>query len=258
MAEIKSHTPGAFCWVELATSDPKGAKDFYSSLFGWSIADQDMGPDGVYTIFRLKGRDVSAGYKLDPKRMPGVPPHWMTYIATANADATARLGSELGGGVTMPPFDVMDLGRMAVLTDPQGGIFSVWQAKGHPGIGIHNEPGALCWGQLNTSDTGKAAAFYRGLFGWDAKTGSDGEMTYTEWLLGGTPIGGMMTLPKEVQAPPHWLPYFAVADCDASAERAATLGATTCVPPTDIPGTGRFAVFLDPQGATFAIYRGQA
>jgi len=255
MAEVDSHVPGAFCWLELGTSDQKGAKEFYSKLFGWTMHDQDMGPDGTYTIFRLKGRDVAAGYQLDPKKMPGVPPHWMTYVATADADATARRSGELGGKVTMPPFDVGPLGRMAVLTDPQGGIFSVWQAKGHGGIGIHNEPGSFCWGQLNTSDPAKAETFYRGLFGWGAKTGSDGGMTYTEWLLGGAPIGGMMAMPKEAQAPPHWLPYFAVADCDASAARAASLGATTCVPPTDIPGTGRFAVFTDPQGAAFAIYR---
>jgi predicted enzyme related to lactoylglutathione lyase len=80
-------------------------------------------------------------------------------------------------------------------------------------------------------------------------------MTYTEWELGGRPIGGMMAMPKETGGPPHWLPYFAVADCDATAKQAATLGARTYVPPSDIPGTGRFAVFADPQGAAFAIYR---
>ena len=197
MAEVTSHPPGAFCWVELGTSDANAAKDFYTKLFGWSFTDNDMGPGGVYTIFKLKGRDVAAGYKLDPVQMPGVPPHWMLYVATADADASARRASEQGGSVKAPPFDVMDFGRMAVLSDPQGGAFCVWQAKANTGIGIHNEPGAFCWGQLNTTDTAKAEAFYKGLFGWAAKTGSDGGMTYTEWLLGGTPIGGMMEKPKE-------------------------------------------------------------
>ncbi|MGZ5427427.1 MAG: VOC family protein, partial [Thermoanaerobaculia bacterium] len=151
--------------------------------------------------------------------------------------------------------DVMELGRTAALADPAGATLSVWQAKTHRGLGIHNEPGAFCWGQLNTSDTVKAEAFYTALFGWAAKTGSDGGMTYTEWLFGGAPIGGMMALPEGAEAPPHWLAYFAAADCDATAARAASLGAKTYVPPTDIPGTGRFAVFADPQGATFAIYR---
>jgi predicted enzyme related to lactoylglutathione lyase len=255
MAEVTSHPPGAFCWVELGTSDANAAKDFYTKLFGWTFTDNDMGPGGVYTIFQLKGRDVAAGYKLDPVQMPGVPPHWMLYVATDDADATARRAGEKGGSVKMPPFDVMDFGRMAVLSDPQGGTFSVWQAKTNKGIGIHDEPGAFCWGQLNTTDTAKAEAFYTALFGWKAHTGSDGGAAYTEWLLGGTPIGGMMAKPKEDPAPPHWLPYFAVADCDATAAKAASLGARTYVPPTDIPGVGRFAVFADPQGAVFASYK---
>ncbi len=255
MAEVTSHAPGAFTWIELGTTDQNGAKEFYGRLFGWTFEDQQMGPDMVYTTFRLKGRNVAAAYTLDPKQHPGVPPHWMLYAATADADATARRVGELGGKVMAAPFDVMDFGRMAVLTDPTGAALSVWQARTHHGIGIHNEPGAFCWGQLNTSDTAKAEAFYTALFGWAAKSGSDGGMTYTEWLLGGKPIGGMMALPKDVQAPPHWLAYFAVEDCVATAALAASLGAKTCVPPTDIPGMGHFAVFADPQGATFAIYR---
>ncbi len=255
MAEITSHPPGAFCWIELATSDQKAAKDFYTKLFGWSVKDTEV-PGMTYTIFELKGRDVAACYTLDPAKMPGVPPHWMLYVATADAGTSEKRAAELGGKVMAPAFDVMDFGRMAVLADPQGAGFCVWQAKSNKGIGIHNEPGAFCWGQLNTTDTAKAETFYRSLFGWDAKTGSDGGMTYTEWILGGTPFGGMMTLPPGAQAPPHWLAYFAVADCDATAAKAASLGAKTYVPPSDIPGMGRFAVFGDPQGAAFAVYKG--
>lgn len=139
MAEVTSHPPGAFCWIELGTSDQKAAKDFYTRLFGWSFTDNDMGPM-TYTTFTLKGRDVAACYALDAAKMPGVPPHWMLYVATTDADASARRTAELGGKAMAPAFDVMDLGRMAVLTDPQGGSFSVWQAKSNKGIGIHNEP----------------------------------------------------------------------------------------------------------------------
>jgi hypothetical protein len=255
MAEVTSHAPGAFCWIELGTTDQNAAKEFYGRLFGWSFTDNEMFPGMTYTIFRLKGRDAAACYTLDPAKMAGVPPHWMLYVATADADASARRAGELGGRVTAPPFDVMDTGRMGILADPQGGNFCVWQAKSNTGIGIHHEPGAFSWGQLNTNDTAKAEAFYTALFGWAAKTGSDDTMTYTEWLHGGRPIGGMMALPPDAQAPPHWLAYFAVADCDATAALAVSLGARTYVPPTEIPGAGRFAVFADPQGATFAIYR---
>lgn len=255
MTEVTSHAPGAFCWIELGTTDQNAAKEFYGKLFGWSFTDMSMGPEGVYTTFKLKGRDVAAGYTIDPKQMPGVPPHWMIYIATADADATAKRSAQLGGTVMKAAFDVGDHGRMAVLKDPTGATYCVWQAKKGPGILIHNEPGAFCWGQLNTTDTAKAEAFYKALFGWTAKTGSGDGMTYTEFTLGGPPIGGMMAMPPGAAGPSHWLAYFAVDDCDAMAAKAAALGARTYVPPTDIPGTGRFAVFADPQGATFAIYK---
>jgi uncharacterized protein len=255
MAEVTRHEPGAFCWIELGTTDQAAAKAFYGSLFGWSFTDNDMGPGMTYTIFKLKERDAAACYTLDRVKMPGVPPHWMLYVAAANADAAAKGAASLGGKVALPPFEVGEFGRMAVLADPQGASFCVWEAKANTGIGIHNEPGAFCWGQLNTTDAAKAEAFYTGLFPWKAKTGTGGGMTYTEWELGGRPIGGMMTMPKEAGGPPHWLPYFAVADCDATSRKAASLGARTYVPPSDIPGTGRFAVLADPQGAAFAIYR---
>ncbi|HQQ75907.1 MAG TPA: VOC family protein [Thermoanaerobaculia bacterium] len=255
MAEVTSHAPGAFCWIELGTTDQKAAKDFYTKLFGWSFTDNDMGPGMTYTIFHLNGRDAAACYTLEAAKMPGVPPHWMLYVATADADASARRAGELGGKVNAPAFDVMDFGRMAVLADPTGGNFCVWQAKANRGIGVQDEPGAFCWGQLNTNETAKAEAFYTALFGWRAKTGTGGGMTYTEWVLGGKPIGGMMAPPDGARVPAHWLPYFAVADCDAAAARAVSLGARTYVPPASIEGTGRFAVLADPQGAVFAIYR---
>lgn len=255
MAEVKSHAPGAFCWIELGTTDQAAAKDFYSKLFGWTFRDDEMGPGMTYTTFLLNGNAAAACYRLDPAKMAGVPPHWMPYFATADAAATARRAEQLGGSVKMPAFEVGNYGAMAVLADPQGGTFSVWQAKENTGLGVVNEPGAFCWGQLDTTDTAGAEAFYRALFGWGAKTGSDGGAAYTEWLLGETPIGGMMAKPRESPGPPHWLAYFAVADCDATAAKAASLGAKTYVPPSDIPGVGRFAVFADPQGAAFAIYK---
>jgi hypothetical protein len=255
MAEVSSHAPGAFCWIELGTTNQNAAKEFYGKLFGWSFADSEMGPGMTYTIFKLKGRDAAACYTLDAAKMPGVPPHWMIYVASADAGASAKRAAELGGRVTAPAFEVGTFGKMAVLADPAGGNFCVWEAKENPGIGIHNEPGAFCWGQLNTNETAKSEAFYAALFGWTAKTGSGGGMTYTEWMLGGTPIGGMMAPPDGARVPSHWLPYFAVADCDKAAALAASLGARTYVPPTSIEGTGRFAVLADPQGAAFAIYR---
>lgn len=256
MAIVTSHLPGAFCWIELGTTDQAAAKTFYGELFGWGFEDMPMGPNSYYSIFKLKGQDVAAGYTIDPERMPGVPPHWMVYIAVADADEAVRYAAELGAEVVMSAIDVFDKGRMAVLKDPTGGVHNVWQAKANTGIGIYSEPGAFCWGQLNTTDIAKAQTYYTKLFGWGAMTSGSGADAYTELIQAGVPIGGMMTLPPGVPSPSHWLAYFAVEDCDASAAKAVSLGATQCVPPTDIPGTGRFAVFSDPQGAFFAIYRG--
>ena len=255
MSIVTSHEPGAFCWVELATNDQNAAKQFYSQLFGWTINDQDMGPQGVYTIFQLKGHDSAAAYTLHPEQQAGVPPHWMIYISTEDAEATVKHSAELGGEVVVPAFDVYDLGRMAVLKDPTGAFHNIWQPGKNTGIGISGEDGAFCWGQLNSSDTAKAEAYYTGLFNWGAKTGSGGGMTYTEWLQNGTPIGGMMTLPESAMAASHWLAYFYASDCDAVTARAQSLGATVYVPPSDIPGTGRFSVLADPQGAVFALYQ---
>jgi hypothetical protein len=159
----------------------------------------------------------------------------------------------------MPAFDVGDggsVGRMAMLIDPTGARHNLWQGGRNPGIGIYNEPGAFCWGQLNTTDTAKAEAYYKAQFNWSAKTGSGADgLTYTEWSLNGAPIGGMMQLPPGAPSPSHWMPYFMVANCDEATAKAEQLGAHVYLPPTDIPHTGRFAVFADPQGAVFAVFQ---
>jgi len=256
MPTVTAHAPGTFSWPELATSDPNAAKKFYTTLFGWQFKDTDMGPSGVYTIFTRDGKDCAATYKLDAKMaQAGVPPSWGTYITVESADQAAAKAKSLGGQVLQEPFDVMDFGRMAVITDPQGATFCVWQAKKNIGIQIHGEPNTLGWTQLNAKDTSVAKAFYTSLIGWktqeDPMPGQQG--SYTTWLKADGPAGGMMAMPPGTPAPSSWLPYFSVTSVDDSARKAASLGAQAFVPPTDIPGIGRFAVFADPQGASFAI-----
>jgi len=256
MPTVTTHAPGTFSWPELATTDPIAAKKFYSTLFGWQINDNDMGPMGVYTIFRRDGKDVSACFRMDADMASsGMPPSWASYITVENADATAAKAKALGGKVLKEPFDVMDYGRMAVITDPQGATFCVWQAKKNIGIQVFGEPNSLGWTQLNARDTNAAKKFYTALIGWktqhDAMPGGGGD--YTTWLKADGPAGGMMAMPAGGPAPSHWMPYFSVSNVDATAKQAASLGAQTFVPPTDIPGTGRFAVFADPQGAAFAV-----
>lgn len=257
MPHIDHHPPGAFCWFELATDDQNAAKSFYGSLFGWSVNDVAMGPNDFYSMFQLEGRDTGAACTLRPEqRSQGVPPHWMIYIAVASADDAARRASELGGKVLAPPFDVFDVGRMAVLQDPTGAIFSVWQAKKNQGTGITGVEGTFCWADLVTSDPSRASQFYSGLFGWEIMAGEHDPSGYLHIKNGEDFIGGIppaKSLPPS--APPHWMIYFAVSDCDASVAKAKKLGATLHVPPMTLENVGRFAVIADPQGASFAIFK---
>jgi uncharacterized protein len=188
-------------------------------------------------------------------RAQGVPPNWGSYVTVASADDAAKRAVSLGGKVLMEPFDVMEHGRMAVIMDPIGATFSVWQAKKHIGVTMLNEPGSLGWTQLNATDPAKAKPFYTGLFGWTAQDDPNPMGgVYTTWMKSDGPAGGMMAMPPGAEgAPSHWLVYWAVADTRAAHTKAASLGAKTFVPPVDIPGMGTFAVLQDPQGVVFAL-----
>jgi hypothetical protein len=257
MPETARHEPGSFCWIELGTNDAKAAKAFYGALFGWTFKDDPMGPEAFYTTTKLGGKEVGGLYEYDAaQKKSGLPPHWLTYVAVANADEVTAKAKSLGANLMMEPFDVMDFGRMALLQDPQGATFAVWQAKSHPGSRIKDETGTYGWNELSTTDDVGARDFYTKLFGWGAKASTDAGMAYTEWQNGGTSIGGCLKLdPAWGPVPPHWLVYFMVDDCDASAAKTASLGGSVRVPPMDIPNVGRFAVLADPTGAAFAIIR---
>ena len=248
---------GTFCWPELATTDQKGAVNFYRALFEWGVNEQPMGPNETYSMFEMRSKPIGAAYTMKAEqRQQGVPPHWGSYVSVANADETVKRAKELGGTVLAPAFDVMDAGRMAVLQDPTGAVFMVWQAKKHHGAALLQEPATLSWTELTTRDTKAAERFYTQLFGWKSKTGSGGGVEYTEFSVQGdsAPSAGMMAItPQMGGAPPHWTPYFAVTDCDATTAKARQLGGNAYVPPTDIPNVGRFAVLADPQGAEFAV-----
>jgi predicted enzyme related to lactoylglutathione lyase len=257
MSVITANTVGTFCWPELSTSDAQAAKKFYSTLFGWQPSDSPMPQGGTYTMLKLGGKDVGAMHPLmDEQKKMGVPPHWMSYVAVTSADDTVKKATSLGGTVIAPPFDVMDAGRMAVIKDPTGAVFSIWQAGNHPGVTRINEVGALCWTELYTRDTKKASAFYTSLFGWRTKPFEGSPMPYTVFQLPGDELGfaGMLDMSDEMPGvPPHWLPYFQVDDTDKIVARGRELGAEPIMPATDVPTVGRLAIIKDPQGAVFAV-----
>jgi len=258
MKKIEKHSPGSFCWIELATSDQNAAKKFYSSLFGWSADDSPIGPSEFYSMFKLNGGNVGAAYTMRPdQRAQGIPPYWMLYIATANADATAKRAGELGAKICAAPFDVMDVGRMAVIQDPTGAMFSVWQAKKHGGTTIADTDGTLCWADLNTPDREKAGKFYSALFGWKIETeDEDPAHAYFHIKNGEEFIGGMPPARHlNPKAPPHWLIYIQTSDCEKSAAKAKQLGAKLYMEPFKMEDVGTFAVVADPQGAAFAVFQ---
>jgi predicted enzyme related to lactoylglutathione lyase len=255
MPERKSYAPGTPCWVDLLARNRADAQSFYGALFGWTFEDS-IGPEGevIYTQCYSGGHNVAGmGEMSEEMAAGGMPQVWTTYIATADADAAAAAVEAAGGTVMMPPMQIMDVGRMAMFTDPTGAAFAVWEPGTHFGAALVNEPVSLSWNELDTRDPDRAIAFYTEVFGWSADTHTE-PMPYTEWKLDGDTIGGMMPMPPMVPAevPSFWLTYFAVADVDASSARVQELGGAVLMPAMDID-VGRFAVVADPGGTTFAL-----
>jgi predicted enzyme related to lactoylglutathione lyase len=252
VGERTEHAPGTFSWAELATTEPDGAKAFYSGLFGWEADERPIPDGGVYTVLRQGGLEVAALYG---QRQEGVPPSWLSYVTVADVDAAAARAREVGGTLMTEPFDVMEVGRMAVVQDPQGAVLALWQPGQSIGARLVNDPGAMSLNQLNAASPELARGFYSDLFGWRFEPMSE-DPPYWGIYNGDRLNGGMMPLPAEAEAPSHWLVYFSVSDLEAAAGKIAELDGTVVVAPQEVPG-GRILVARDPQGAHFALWSGR-
>jgi len=252
MPTFSSYPANTPSWVDLQTPDPPAAQAFYGSLFGWTTAD--MGPEaGGYGMFQTAGANIAG---VGPTMGEGQPSAWTSYVNVVDAEATVARAKVAGATVFMEPMQVMEAGHMALMADPTGAVIGLWQPGQHKGADVANDPNSWCWNELNTRDTAKATSFYSHVFDWEASKADFEGMEYTEWKNNGVTIAGMMAMSAMVPAevPAHWLVYFAVADTDAISAQATKLGATTFVPPTDIP-PGRFCVMGDPAGAVFAVIK---
>lgn len=272
MPERDGYIPGVPSWVDTSQPDPEVALPFYRGLFGWELENvMPEGSGGKYFIGRIRGGDVAAVGSIPE----GAPPMamWNTYIWVESADETASKARDAGGGVAMEPFDVMDSGRMAVLMDPEGAAFCVWQAKDHKGAKIVNEHGSLNFNGLATRDPEGAKAFYGSVFGWttlalpgavmwalpgygdhlsEANPGLREQMAemggpdgFIDVVAALNPISG-----EDSETPAHWSVTFAVDDADATAAKVRELRGEIVAGPLDAPWT-RMVVIKDPQGATF-------
>jgi predicted enzyme related to lactoylglutathione lyase len=253
MAEAKTAVAHKPVWVDLSSTDPAGARDYYSKLFGWKI---EVNPDpkyGGYAMAQSGGKDVAG---IGPTQAPGSPSAWMIYIGTKDSEQTAKKVTEAGGKVIVPGMDVPEQGIMAVYQDPSGAFISTWQPHSMGGAQLIGAPNSMAWAELNARGIDKAKTFYKKVFGWGDKNMPMGEGMgdYTEFQLGGESIAGGMEMNPMVPAemPSYWMVYFGAEDVDKAHQKALDAGGREMMPPGDFPG-GRFSILSDPQGAAFGL-----
>jgi len=251
---------GCFVWYELMTTDTEGAKAFYGQVVGWGTRDA---PGGLpYTLFTT-GEMPVAGLMDLPKeaRAMGAPPGWIGYVAVADVDAAADRAKRLGATVHVPPQDIPNIGRFAILADPQRAVFALFRGadSGKYEPPAPGTPGQIGWHELLAADWERAFDFYAALFGWQKADAIDmgGMGTYQLFAAGGPPIGGMFNKPPMVPAP-FWLYYFRVGDIDAAAGRVTGGGGQVLNGPMEVPGGDWILNAVDPQGAHFSLHARKA
>jgi len=241
---------GRFVWFEYVSSDARKAQGFFGELFGWSTKPVPM-PDGEYAMIAAPDGTTIGGYSAVPE---GAPPKasWLPYLLVPSAGDIAKKVKSAGGTVMKDPFKVGDFATMAVVLDPAGAAFALWQPTK-----VEDAPkpadGHFVWNELASKDPGKSVKFYTEIGGFTTSSMDMGPAgTYHLLESGGQSRAGIMA-PQMPEQPHAWLPYVAVASADQTADKAKRLGATVVVPPTDIPNVGRFAIFVDAQGVATGI-----
>ena len=258
MSNRDHYPPGVPCWVDTAQPDLPAALEFYGALLGWEFAGPGPmpgDPPGEYHVARIRGRDV-AGISSVPTGAPAIPA-WTTHVAVQSADATVDRARAAGATVVVEPFDAPPAGRMAVLSDPGGAVFCVWEAGDRQGAQILNEPSAWAMSRLNTGDVAAAKAFYRDVFGWESESFAPGvELFRLPGYVGGEPE---QPVPRDVVAvltagegDSAWNVDFWIDDAESAAARATQLGGTVVVAPHEIPGFVN-TVIADPAGAVVSL-----
>lgn len=252
MTEVPSRrAPGTPCWASLLAQRAEQAQDFYGALFGWGFTP---GPPelGRFLLAVLDGRRV-AGIG-EGAAEPHRPVRWTTMFAADDADHTAELVRECGGTIGLGPLNAGPEGRFAVGVDPSGAVFGIWQGEQLPGADLTGEPGTVAWNELVTRESATVTKFYQAVFGLGVEPSNGTEADRVVLTVDGRPMAGVhgvgRRLPRDRGA--HWKTYFEVADTDAVARRATTLGGRVLDPPRDIR-YGRIATLADREGAVFAV-----
>jgi hypothetical protein len=241
-------TAGRFVWHEQVSSDPAQAQGFYTQLFGWST--EVFEPGEVDYVMIAAGGQTHGGFGRAMEGAP--PPHWLSHVAVDDLDETIERVQEAGGKVAAGPFEMSEVGRMAIVADPQGAFLGIFQAEGEQPA----PEGVFVWDELGTSDVDGAQRFYEQVFGWTASDMGPEYGGYRIFNRGQTGVAGFMTVPDE-SLPARWQPYVAVEEADRTSAKAVELGGSVVVEAMDVPEVGRIAVLQDPQGATFGIIKPQ-
>ena len=246
---------GRFVWYDLMTPDPKAAEAFYAKVTGWGT--QPFRDN--YTMWTAAGTPIGGVMGLPE---PTTPIGWLAYISVPDIDAAAAQVKSLGGTVIKAPATIPDVGRFAIVTDPQGAMFCLFSAAPGQASGSTGLPklGEFSWHELSTTDWRAAWSFYEALFGWEKRSEFDmGPMgIYLLFGIAGVESGGMFTPPPGMGGPTAWLQYVQVDSADAASERVVANGGTVINGPMDVPGGDRIAQCLDPQGAMFAVHAKKA
>jgi len=240
---------GRFVWHELLTTDTAAAAAFYPKVVPWRTQPSNM---PGYTIFMAGGLQV-AGLMTLPADAGAA--HWLMYVGTPNVDATVTQAQGLGAKVWKEASDIPNVGRFAVLADPQGATFAVFTPSGGPAPPGPPPQGGFSWHELATTDVAAALRFYGALFGWTKGVSHDmGTMgVYQLFEHGGAGVGGMCNT-QGPSTPPSWLSYVHVADSNRAVTAAKAAGGRLLHGPVEVPGGSWIALFLDPQGGAFAVH----
>ena len=235
---------GRFVWHDMSAGDVEGAKDFYTKLFGWEFEIFQPG-ELDYPMISANGQQ-HGGFG---EREGDGPSYWLGHVVVDDVDAAGERATAAGGSIVAGPMEVPEVGRILVISDPQGATISTFQPTGDGPVA----EGVFVWDELYTSDVDDAKRFYKALFDWDAETTDMGTGDYTIFSAGETQVAGCMAV-REDNVPSHWYPYIGTSDVDTATEKAKELGATVYLPPTELQGMN-FAVLGDPGMATFGLFR---
>ena len=242
---------GRFIWHELLTTDTAAAAAFYPRVLPWRSQPSSM---PGYTLW-MAGQTQIGGLMAQPPDSSGTPPHWLIYIGTPSVDATCSQAQGLGAKVLKAPADIPNVGRFAVLSDPQGATFALFTpSAGAPPPGPQPAQGGFSWHELATTDVSGALRFYGELFGWQRGAGHDmGAMgVYQIFEHAGNQVGGMANV-QGPSSPPSWLSYVKVADSNRAVASAKGAGGRLLHGPMEVPGGSWIALLMDPQGGAFAV-----